>query len=146
MQNPQPNPAPLPNASMVWLIWLSLIGSILIYGLVGIMVRSSSGPLDPDANLNMILGIFAMVGLATSVVTLLSGRFLARSGQYFTYCIVRWAMAESIAIFGLALYMIGADAPFFFIFLVWSLALMLLLMPNHASRDRFAEHARRTVG
>jgi len=138
----QPDPTrPLSNPKnpMVFIVWLSLLGSIFIYVLVGFMARSQGAPpASPDAPLGLMAGMFAIIALGTTGFIVLSSRLLIRA-EYFSFCIVRWALAESIAIYGLALFLMGLDWPFFLGFIVWALALMVVLMPSASARQRYED-------
>jgi hypothetical protein len=51
--------------------------------------------------------------------------------------IIRFALAESIAIYGLVLYFLGVSWVVFAIFWAWSFCIFLFLVPTEAGLDRF---------
>lgn len=56
-----------------------------------------------------------------------------------SFCIVRWALAEAIGLFGFVLYFLGAPATLFFTSLGWALVLLVLLRPNPEGQEEFEQ-------
>ena len=85
---------------------------------------------------NWILVFLAMTaGLHVLVVFLLRQMIaaIARS-SYVTYCILRWALMESVGIYGFVLAVIGVDL--LVVSLFFAVSLMLLAASNPGANDR----------
>jgi len=133
-------------ARVRWTIWGALLFSVFLYGGVGFFA-AGVGTAEPDPNfLNVLFIALCFVSVFTSTAVLfLLGRFMSNTCDFITYCIVRWAMSESIAIFGLVLALMGAQArPL--IFYVWSAMLMILTAPSTNNEKKFQMAKDRAMG
>ena len=121
----------------LWLFWAVFTYSIFIYGLVGYWVRRSGGNAAFGGLLSMLIPTFlSLASLETGALFLFMPQFAGKT-TYFSYSIIRWALAESIGAYGLVLFMLGASRVIFGIFLGWALLLNLMMMPNKNDRNKF---------
>ena len=130
-----------PNPNVIWIIWAALAMSVLVYAGVGVVLRMTGNmpPMDPETAKLLTL-VFAGVALMETVLAVaVLGKILARSGNFLTYCIVRWALMESTAIFGLVLMIMGVDLEIAGAFIVWGLLWILILAPTSRSKEKFEE-------
>jgi F0F1-type ATP synthase membrane subunit c/vacuolar-type H+-ATPase subunit K len=109
----------------LWIIFGALCMSQLIYGVVGVVVVEP--PEEPDVD--MVLPIaFSLVAISTSVFTFFVGKII--KGNYLTSCIIKWALTESVAIYGFVLYFLTGDTIYLGGFILFSLALMAVHAPK----------------
>ena len=120
------------HIQIIWIIYGALIMSQFMYGFVGGFIIE--GPKEPSTDLILPMAL-AGVALTTSIITFVVGKFIP--GPYLTQCIIKWALTESIAVYGLVLVMLTGNTTFLFGFLLWSLALMAV----HAPKKRDFEEA-----
>ena len=148
----------------LWLIWAAMMGSLLIYLYIvyafgGEIRKDVRLPMGEDLPLELLRNIFYGV----SVIVLFLGHFIRKwiikntsfsaqlykdrkkfSNQpsymmkYTAAVVASLAMSESIAIFGLVLFLIGADYQTFYIFLAISALGMFYFRPKRAELDELA--------
>ena len=131
-----------------WIIWAALTLSIPIYLIVGyIVTKNPTGEHQLDSNLKRILMIVACVMVATSfAVSTISKTIQSRLrtgrlsdaqppamdfNRWLTFNIIRWALHESIAIYGLVLTLISANLKEMIPFAIAAVALNLISMPSN---------------
>lgn len=118
------------------ILWGALLMSIGIYAGVATFIRQSGGAPEPPAPI--LLPVLAFVALGNSMFALVGvRRITAASGNYTTYAILRWALAESVAIFGLVLALVGFPLAAGYAFIGWAAFLMVLMFPSDADFRRF---------
>ena len=131
---------------LLWILWIALMIAIAIYAGIGSYAGQKMTLSQSEDILPMMTTIFLVfAGFETIFVLVFAGKVFAKSTNYMTYCIFRWAIAESIGIFGLVLMFMGPTTSTGFIFIVWSLALLLVLMPNQGNRDRFEKASNKGI-
>jgi hypothetical protein len=130
----------------VWIIWLAMLSSIALYAAIGIYLSQSGElPKSLDAQtLNLLMYVFGIVAIGTIfVIFLIIPRLInpkphlshhqpsssLRPASELVFCVVRWALAESIAIYGLILLILGGSLAVFGLFAFVSCALLLYLAP-----------------
>lgn len=148
----------------LWIIWLAITASLLIYLYIvyafgGEIRKDARLPMGEDLPLELLRNIFYGV----SVIVLFLGHFIRKwiikntsfsaqlykdrkefSNQpsymmkYTVAVVASLAMSESIAIFGLVLFLIGADYQTFYIFLAISALGMFYFRPKRAELDELA--------
>jgi len=142
-----PGPMSQQNKSgILWILWLSMVGSIFIYAIVGFMVRENTPAPEDTSMVGVLTLAFSLVSIGTSALALLFGRLTGGKMDYQPFCIIRWALAESIAIYGLVLFILGASWAVFIPFLVWAIIMQLLLAPTHNSQQRYMDRKRSSPG
>jgi len=138
MNNPGNSTFENPNQKkVIWILWLALINSLFIYLVVGYFTRQNNPPAEPAEVLPTLTAVLGFVSIAISVVIFAIGPRIAKNNNFFTYSIIRWAMSESIAIYGLVLFILGASWYVFGGFFIWSLFMLIIFMPNQGALDRF---------
>ncbi|MCZ7586833.1 MAG: hypothetical protein M5R36_27765 [Deltaproteobacteria bacterium] len=129
-------PGVRPSNAKLRLIWLAIFASVVIYAVVGLVVPGMNGAEAGDGTLRVLMPVFAVMAAGVTVLVMfVMPNILARSGNYRTLCLVRWAMAESIAVFGLVLLFLGAPAAVGLGFCAWAMALLLLIRPTPAGEQ-----------
>lgn len=127
-----------------WIIWGALTFSVVIYAVVGTIV---AGNPNPAPELQLMLPIFTVLSLSITGMVLFGSRLIANATKvYFTYAILRWALSESVAIFGLVMKFLGADALVLYVFVGWSLLLYLVLAPRQSEIERFEQFLKQPPG
>ncbi|MCB9479939.1 MAG: hypothetical protein H6684_13630 [Deltaproteobacteria bacterium] len=134
-----------------WIMWYSLLMAVVIYAVVAFVVapnNQNAGSETPQI-LTLVLGAVSVsiAAMALFVIPRLAPamRENARKsrgedgvkGAFLTYCILRWALVESIAIFGLVIAILSGEPINGMPFIAGSFVLMVLLMPSAGARDRF---------
>lgn len=130
---------------MLWIIWGMLCFAIVTYLVV--INLSSTSDTGPEANekinqLPKILGVVAVVNILISlgirkfwtlplVKKLDSDSLLA----VLPSCVVSWAMAEAVSIYGLVLGFTGEPISVYGIFMVASFGTMMFLSPNFKGKE-----------
>ena len=118
----------------LWIIYAALCMSQLIYGVVGVVVVEP--PEEP--NTDMVLPIaLSLIALSTSGFSLFVGKII--KGNYQTSCIIKWALTESVAIYGFVLFFLTGNTTYLGAFILFSLALMAV----HAPKKRELEDSLR---
>lgn len=98
-----------PATTNAWIIWAAMIVSIGLYGFVVVWLRmqGTEPPPDPDPMLGLILPVATLAPAAGSLAV---GRLVKLgNGHPLTTWILRWAMAESVAVFGFVMLFLGVN-------------------------------------
>lgn len=144
----------------LWLIWAAITASLLIYLYI---VYAFGGEIRPPMGEDLPLELLRNIFYGVSVIVLFLGHFIRKwiikntsfsaqlykdrkefSNQpsymmkYAAAVVASLAMGESIAIFGLVLFLIGADYQTFYIFLAISALAMVFYRPKRAELDELA--------
>jgi len=120
------------------ILWAALLASIVVYALVANNFRPEA-PAEA-ADLGVITAVIAATAAGTLVASAIVPRLLARQGApYITFCILRWALAESVAVFGLVLTFMGALPRVGHAFFAVSALAILLQPPGGRDLERFRE-------
>lgn len=118
------------------LIWAAMMGAVVVYAALAFtVVDSFVVTLDRELE-GWILVFLAMTsGLHALVMLLLRQLVAALSrGNYLTYCVVRWALAEGIGVYGLVLALLGVGIGVTSIF--FAVSLLLLAASKAGPTDR----------
>ena len=113
------------NMQTIWIIYGALCMSMIVYGVVGFVVVTP--PENPNTDMVMPLAL-AMISLTTGVGSFFVDKFV--QGNYQTRSIIKWALTESIAIYGFVLYFLTANNVYLLAFIAFALALMAVHAPN----------------
>jgi len=113
------------NMQTIWIIYGALCMSMIVYGVVGYVVVAP--PENPNTDMVMPLAL-AMISLTTGAGSFFVDKFV--QGNYQTRNIIKWALTESIAIYGFVLYFLTANTVFLLAFIAFALALMAVHAPN----------------
>ena len=119
-----------PNAQTLWIVYGALCTSQLVYGVVGTVLEPSANP-TTELQIPIALGF---AGMTSSILSFVIGNFI--QGNYFVTCILKWALSESVAVYGLVLCILTGNQIYLGGFILWSLTLMVVHAP---SKKQFEE-------
>jgi len=122
---------PAPPAATVQIIWFALLASIGMYAVFGLVILKPgmmAQSMPPD-QLNVVALALAGVSVMSAGFAFMAPRFLGKMPG-FSLQILRWALAESIAVCGVLLRMLGGGTNWFLMFIAVSALLMLTLRPG----------------
>ncbi len=115
----------------LWIIWAAITFSTFIYGGIAYFPQIGIVKTDPDPDFIQTLTLaFGAISTAAIVGQSLLSTLLARALPFEVFCIMRWALSESVAIYGLVLFILSGSWPLFLAFLFPSLVMLLLLFPG----------------
>lgn len=121
---------PTPTAAVMQIIWLALLAAIGMYAVVGIVVMKPGMFANiPPAQLNVFAMVLAAAAVGQIGLALGAPSILPKMPKV-SLQILRWAMAESIAISGLLLRILGGSTTWFLMFIGCSALLMMTLRPT----------------
>ncbi|HVR42334.1 MAG TPA: hypothetical protein VMS56_02715 [Thermoanaerobaculia bacterium] len=130
---------------MLVIVWGAMVLSVVFYAFLAWLIVPAREDADPASWIaNPVVVALHLVGfsalLASSIVPGLMARRLSGEAAARQAWIVRWALLESIAIFGLVLALFLRDARAFLLLGFLSLAGLALAYPHHdnqlSSSDR----------
>lgn len=145
----------------LWLIWAAMLGSLLVYIFICHQLGERFGRVEgSDFPIILLRNILYAVTAAELIMSyylrkfMLKGRSVtteadiaSRSSavnqpsfvdQYTVIVIISLAMAESIGIFGLVLFLLGGDFKTLYIFIVVSALAMVFYRPKREELERLA--------
>lgn len=117
------------------IIWAAMLGSNAVYAAMPLLVPGGEAALDPAIPLALAAGA-VMTAVASFVVPAIVARMpveddAMRANRSFQLCVVRWALAEAVAIDGIVLFVLGAGTGW-----LWGLcAASAVLLGIHAPRE-----------
>lgn len=117
-------------------IWAAMLLAVFVYAALAFTLGGQYAvTLDQELQ-GWILVFLAMTAGLHVLVTLLLRQILAAlsRGNYVTYCILRWALMEGIAIYGLVLAFLGVDMGIWSIF--FAVAVLLFGASRAGATDR----------
>lgn len=144
------------------IVWISLLFSILIYGVIAYIYASSPDneptSMEPE-RLQMMIILFTAFAIGEVFLSLwfrLDFRKRLERGQfveledpsplYYQACITSWALINSIAIYGLVLVFLSLNFVYFLAFAGPAFILMLAFMPQLKSIQEIAKRVRNKKG
>ncbi|MBM4255679.1 MAG: hypothetical protein FJ147_07255 [Deltaproteobacteria bacterium] len=107
-------------------LWMAFVGTVAIYIVIAYLLGWER---EPASDLSFMLPIASVAAAVVTSFAFLGGKLFAQM-EYQSYCIVRWAMAESVGILGLLLVVLGSAKNTALAFFVWSLLSFLRLRPT----------------
>ncbi len=114
-------------------LWMAFVGTVAVYIVIAYMLGWER---EPASDLSFMLPIVSVAAAVVTSFAFLGGKLFAQM-EYQAYCIVRWAMVESVGIFGLLLVVLGAAKNAALAFFVWSLLSFLRLCPTPEDYQRY---------
>jgi hypothetical protein len=127
-----------PPKNTAFIIWGALVVSVLVYFGVGFFLHQSGEVGQANETLPTLRLVLALVACGETVIVVLFPKIMAgKIPTFFTMSIIRWALSESIAIFGLVLVLMGDQVAVSAGFVVWSLVLILATAPTDRARARW---------
>ena len=114
------------------IIWGGLFVSLFMYLGVGLVAApETAGEPEQVDTLAVALSV-ASIGI-TGVVVMASALF--KNLNFHTFTIIRAALSESIAIFGLVLCFLSGEQVYLGAFLAWSMGLFLFIFPSEKAKS-----------
>ena len=116
-------------------VWFALLGSIAVYAAMPMLIPGAEKPADPVIVM-ALAAVAAMTGFASFVVPGILRRMPSKSAEEraarsFQALLIGWVMCETIAVYGLVLYVLGAGTTW-----LWGLsAVAFILMGMQSPRD-----------
>lgn len=126
-------------------VWLAMLASVAIYFVLLSVLTPTGSPGAAPEMIRLLRKAFVMVAAGqTFAIWVIRRRLLAPTlavapagtprelepGRALGVHIVCWALAESIAIYGLVLGLIGRGSSLSTVFFAWGAGLLLLLRPR----------------
>lgn len=124
------------SESKLDVIWVAMLLAVFVYAAIAFTLGGRySVEIDREIQ-GWILVFLAMTAGLHVLVTLLLRQLIAAlaRGNYVAYCVVRWALMEGIAIYGLVLAFLGVDMGVWSIF--FAVAVLLLGASRAGATDR----------
>lgn len=119
------------ETSQLKIIWFALTMSIVLYGVIAFMIVPRSDQSFDALFANPIILVLHLAGLAMFAISfVVPANMLKRSNNVRMAMIMRWAMIESSAVFGLLAAFIGQDVRLFLPLGALAIAGMLLAFPR----------------
>ena len=125
-----------PAEHKLGVIWVAMLASVVVYlGLALTVAPAWSLSIDGELK-GWILVFLAMTAGLHVLVTLLLRQLLAAltRGSYVAYCVLRWALMEAIAVYGLVLAFLGVGIGITSIF--FAVSVLLLGASRAGATDR----------
>ncbi len=125
-------------------IWAAMLGAVVLYAMLALTVAPRVGQSLEGELQGWILVFLAMTAGLHVLVSLLLRQLLAAlsKGSYVAYCILRWALMESIAVYGLILAFLGVGIGITSIFFAVSLLLLGAARAGATDRSVFVSQFR----
>lgn len=124
------------NRLVLWFLWLVNIFALIIYAFIGYRIRALSNGLLLEIPNQLFTAIFVILGIGNTAFSFF-GPFVSKVNKFEQFCLLRFAFAEAIGVYGFFLFICGASWTTFGIFLGWSLMLQLLVAPTESNRQGF---------
>jgi hypothetical protein len=142
----------------IWIIWAALAISALIYVLLAHLLAKSWTAPQPDF-LSTLRNAFYVVSTAEIFIIHFSRKWMLATrsdsgafksalvtkhhptpglGKYTTVSIVSWAIADSIAIYGLLLFLLGGSFQDLYLFVAVALAVIIFYRPKMSELEELA--------
>ena len=119
-------------------IGLAMIGSVFIYAVVVEVLKRTQAPFSGFADLTpaqvqMLKYIFVALAIATFFLIKFMQKILASGSveRLFQAAVVTFALSESVAIFGLVLFLLSGNAMDFYLFMFLSLFYFWFFYPKY---------------
>jgi len=138
----------------VSMIWIFMMFSIFMYGFI-VVIQSNNPKMmaqatDPDMY-KMLLTVLSLMSLVTGGLSIAARRFLLKEKYYTSFLkssnsakgiytvssIISFALAETVAIYGLVLFFIGKNQNIFFSLAFVSIALIVFNKPSVKEYEDF---------
>ena len=117
----------------LWIVFGGLCASHFLYWQVGVVAVKPVENASTAMNTPLLIAALIVTG-----VVLGSGRIFGKV-PYLPFCIIRWALAEAIAIFGLVIAITTGDSDPLLAGILWSLLLNLWSAPTRRDHERFVQ-------
>ena len=122
----------------IWILWLAILAATGIYLLVGLIVSQTQTPTMDEQTRTFLTLALAVVAVTISfVILVIVPRVFPKTMPYFTYSVLRYALCESIAIFGLVLMIMGATLAVAGVFIGWTAVLLFFNRPTKSDEQKY---------
>lgn len=121
----------------LWIIWIAINGFIVFLPAIAHFARSNQDLATSPVFLETFIPVLVGFSVLGTIFIFAYSRFAASKAPYMTFCIIRWALAESIGIYGFVIYFMGGSLTVLAGFIVWSLVLNLIHSPTHANYEKY---------
>jgi hypothetical protein len=118
----------LSPAPRLWIIWANLMLALAVYAAIGYFI--APGRAAGERVLGTLVPALAVVAVFEVLAMFVIGPLLAKRAGGAAFAIVRWAVAESVAIFGLVLRFLGASVSTMAIFIAAGALLLVWWRPG----------------
>lgn len=112
-----------------WTFWIGIVTAVVAYVVVGLVVGSLLEGEGPES-LRILPWIFGAVSVCLLALVFILRGTLARKVPYNNYLVIRWAMADAVAILGLVLVFLGFPWTITGDFFAAALIVLLFLTPT----------------
>ncbi len=119
----------------LWVLWGAFVSSLAFYGGVAFLVSEQGWALGAPGLLSLLIPLFGAMAALEALFLILFFPRLAGKMDYTAYCILRWAMADSIGIYGLILFLLGASWDVLGAFIGGALFLNVLFRPSSLEKE-----------
>lgn len=127
-----------PGAELVpWVLFGAFAVSHLLFLGLGLFMR----PAEPGPDLGIVPLVLTAVGLVPPFLAAFGPGLLGRGAPFLTHLILRFALAESAAVMGLVLALLGADLRLTGVLAGLALLAHLVAAPTERAREAHARHA-----
>jgi hypothetical protein len=127
------------------LIWFAMLAASVLYAILAVFVRSSGQQLvlEPAALRWLSIGASVLAGTQLLVLFVFKQLLVKMSaGRYRSYCILRYAWTEAIAIYGLIQAFMGQGMPISLAFIGFAFMMLLTMAPSDAEAEEFQSMTR----
>ncbi len=117
-----------------YIIWGAIFASIFVYAGIAMALRMSGFAEGQGAPVEMLMAVLGAMALSIGAFAVV---FVPRALGHLpliTYSILRAALAESVAVFGLVLMILGAPIPVGIVFFAASAILLVIVRPRVRTR------------
>ena len=124
------------------IVWFTMLASTVLYAILTVFINSQSMAREIDPGLLHWISVFACVatGMQLLVVFLLKQLIAGIvEGRYKAYCIIRLALIESIALYGLLLAVFGQTNSISLAFIGFAFVMLATMGPSDAEREAFSK-------
>ncbi|MCL4233023.1 MAG: hypothetical protein KJ042_00730 [Deltaproteobacteria bacterium] len=118
-----------------YIIWGAIFASIFMYAGIAMALRMSGFAEAQGAPVEMLTGVLGAMALSIGAFATVAVPRMLGHLPLMTYSILRAALAESVAVFGLVLMILGAPIPVGIVFFVASAILLVIVRPRPRAAD-----------
>ena len=124
-----------PPPSVLLIMWGAFLVSHGLFLFVGEFIRPPAAEHPESAE--MMAMVLTGVGLMTALGSALAVPLIAPKANYFTAMILRFAIAESVSIYGLVLATLGAPKMWCYLLAALGVLAHVVAYPSERERQRF---------
>lgn len=122
---------------VMWILW----GAFLVTHAAFLGIGQVVEPTEPTEDIGMMAMVLTGVGTMTALGAVFGVTSFLKGSNYQTTMLMRFAMAESAAIFGFVLAMLGAEPMWTFILAGLGVVAHLAVAPTQRDREAHGKSA-----